>query len=178
MQICPNCGAEQLDGMMFCSECGIDLIGKGPRNETTASLGQQARQTGDIDMPEASDASAAAPQAPQEGQGFSLTLLSSGRRLPLVVNKELLVGRLDEKRSILPDIDLSKHGGYDAGVSRKHALIALHYGGECILEDLGSANGTYVNNRRIQPNQPVTLNNGDEIKFGTLLTRVEFSDEA
>lgn len=176
MQICPNCGAEQLDGVMFCAECGIDLISKGPRNETTASLGQKASQPFDEDVTEES-AAPAAPQAPPEGQGFSLTLLSSGRRLPLVVNKELLIGRLDEKRSILPDIDLSKHGGYDAGVSRKHALIALHYG-ECILEDLGSANGTYVNNRRIQPNQPVTLSNGDEIKFGTLLTRVEFGGEA
>jgi pSer/pThr/pTyr-binding forkhead associated (FHA) protein len=177
MQICPNCGAEQLDGVMFCAECGIDLIGKGPRNETTASLGQKASQSVDEDVTEEGGAPLVAPQSASEGQGFSLTLLSSGRRLPLVVNKELLVGRLDEKRSILPDIDLSKHGGYDAGVSRKHAIIALHYD-ECILEDLGSANGTYVNNRRIQPNQPVTLNNGDEIKFGTLLTRVEFGGQA
>ena len=35
------------------------------------------------------------------------------------------------------------------GVSRLHALVLRNGLGRCILKDLGSANGTYVNGKRI-----------------------------
>lgn len=48
-------------------------------------------------------------------------------------------------------------------LSRRHAKLRLE-GGECVIEDLGSTNGTYVNNRQI--NRPVGLKVGDVVKFG------------
>ncbi len=48
-------------------------------------------------------------------------------------------------------------------LSRKHARFTFN-GGECVIEDLGSTNGTYVNNRQIS--QPATLKIGDVVKFG------------
>jgi hypothetical protein len=50
-------------------------------------------------------------------------------------------------------------------ISRNHARILLT--GD-ILEviDLGSTNGTFVNDQRLEPNQPAVLNVGDEIRFG------------
>jgi len=47
-------------------------------------------------------------------------------------------------------------------VSRKHARISLS-GTTCMLEDLKSANGTYVNNTRIEK---VKLKAGDVVRFG------------
>jgi serine/threonine protein kinase len=47
-------------------------------------------------------------------------------------------------------------------VSRKHARITLS-GASCVLEDLKSANGTYVNNARIDK---VKLKPGDVVRFG------------
>jgi serine/threonine-protein kinase len=47
-------------------------------------------------------------------------------------------------------------------VSRKHAKISLS-GTTCMLEDLKSANGTYVNNTRIEK---VKLKPGDVVRFG------------
>ena len=47
-------------------------------------------------------------------------------------------------------------------VSRKHARISLS-GTTCVLEDLKSANGTYVNNTRIEK---VKLKAGDVVRFG------------
>ena len=38
-----------------------------------------------------------------------------------------------------------------------------------MFEDLNSVNGTLVNKQRIPPNQPVQLNNGDEIRLGLLV---------
>lgn len=47
-------------------------------------------------------------------------------------------------------------------VSRRHARITMNNGG-CVLEDLKSANGTYVNNSRVEK---VVLKPGDVVRFG------------
>jgi Serine/threonine protein kinase len=47
-------------------------------------------------------------------------------------------------------------------VSRRHARITMS-GGSCTLEDLKSANGTYVNNNRVEK---VVLKVGDVVRFG------------
>lgn len=50
-------------------------------------------------------------------------------------------------------------------VSRRHARLWFE-NGRWYLADMQSANGTFVNNVRLQPNQPVLLNDGDIINFG------------
>jgi adenylate cyclase len=52
----------------------------------------------------------------------------------------------------------------DSKVSRKHAVINRQAGDEFWLSDLGSANGTYVNQLRVS--QPTRLRSGDEIRVG------------
>jgi serine/threonine protein kinase len=47
-------------------------------------------------------------------------------------------------------------------VSRRHARITMS-GGSCMLEDLKSANGTYVNNTRVEK---IALKPGDVVRFG------------
>lgn len=50
-------------------------------------------------------------------------------------------------------------------VSRRHA--ELHCApGECLLMDLGSANGTYLNGQKMTPRVPVPLTQGDSIRIG------------
>jgi DNA-binding winged helix-turn-helix (wHTH) protein len=51
-------------------------------------------------------------------------------------------------------------------VSRRHARIAIDASG-AVVEDLGSKNGTYVNDRRIKGPTPVV--DGDQIRIGSLL---------
>jgi serine/threonine protein kinase len=50
-------------------------------------------------------------------------------------------------------------------VSRRHARLWFE-GGRWYLTDMQSANGTLVNNMRLQPNQAVPLSEGDVINFG------------
>lgn len=52
----------------------------------------------------------------------------------------------------------------DDRVSRRHALIHSQGVGEYWLVDLGSRNGTYVNDRRVH--QPVQLRTGDTVRVG------------
>lgn len=51
----------------------------------------------------------------------------------------------------------------DPTVSRRHATISCR-DGRCEIADLGSMNGTFVNDRRVAGSMPV--NAGDEIRFG------------
>lgn len=54
-------------------------------------------------------------------------------------------------------------------VSKRHARIRKGLLGGHVLEDLGSANGTFVNDRRVRKH---ALREGDEIRIGPFLYRV------
>lgn len=169
MQICSHCNVQQLDGTIFCSECGASLF-QPEQHANTAALPPE--EMGDA-TPYAVEANViAAPVAGPPGRSLRLVVLNSGRRIELDPGDDLLIGRKDNARGIFPDVDLGLEGGYDAGVSRRHAIIALQRDG-WLLEDLASANGTFINGQRIPPRQPVPINNGDELRFGTLLLRFE-----
>lgn len=57
-------------------------------------------------------------------------------------------------------------------VSRKHAIIAVDGDGVFVLRDLGSANGTFLNDRRLIA--PTRLSGGDIVRIGS--TSITFVD--
>lgn len=71
------------------------------------------------------------------------------------IEKNLYIGRNDTNAIVISD---------DPLVSRKHALIE-HSKGIYYLSDLGSTNGTYLNNQPIGKNK-VELKSGDVIRIG------------
>jgi pSer/pThr/pTyr-binding forkhead associated (FHA) protein len=165
MILCPNCNTNQLDGTIFCLDCGASL-------QVSHSF-ESTRQIGAGDGPQTSGLGAAESVSPaMPGPMITLVIAHNGRRLMLDVSDELLIGRADTAKGIYPDIDLGAEGGYDAGVSRRHAILSIRNGMH-IVEDLGSANGTYVNGRRLAPEAAVSLNAGDELRCGTLVMLVE-----
>jgi len=58
-----------------------------------------------------------------------------------------------------------------SGVSRLHALLKRD-GKRVIIMDLGSANGTYVNGKRLRTNNEHLLNHGDVVALGKLKFQV------
>src|SRR5207244_9061942 len=64
-----------------------------------------------------------------------------------------LIGRAPENDIIL----------LEESVSRRHARIMVD-NGACSMEDLGSANGSFVNGERLRPKQPRPLQDNDVIK--------------
>ena len=168
MQVCNNCQSKQFDGTIFCAECGASLV-PAIRRETTMSLGRHG-PAGDVAPP---PISVPAPTPVSGGPKITLQIMNSGRRINLDIGDDLLIGRKDNARGIFPDVDLGLDGGYDAGVSRRHAILA-HKKAVYTVEDLGSSNGTFVNGRRLAPQTPTSIEHGDELKCGTLLIRVEF----
>ncbi|MBT9586088.1 FHA domain-containing protein [bacterium] len=91
-----------------------------------------------------------------------LRQLPQGEQLPLIYDRSL-VGRPVE---VTPEVDLSKFGD-NAGVSRRHAQITRGEG-QVLLEDLGSSNGTFLNEVRLQPGLQHPLSHQDQVRFGSL----------
>ena len=80
------------------------------------------------------------------------------------------IGRADEKPV---DIDLEDQEPPDRiWCSRQHALIGLE-DGMLTIEDLNSANGTYVNRARIYPGQKKQLTANDVVQIGTVQLKVK-----
>lgn len=83
---------------------------------------------------------------------------AAGRVVVLADGVELVIGRESDLELVLAD-DL---------VSRKHARIAVQ-GGEAVLQDLGSTNGTFVNGEKVKRR---ALVEGDRIRIGSATLRV------
>jgi pSer/pThr/pTyr-binding forkhead associated (FHA) protein len=78
-----------------------------------------------------------------------------------------VIGRADEALHYMPDIDLADYDSRDKGVSRRHAAL-VDYEGIPHLIDLYSANGTYLNGKRLSPDRPYALEAINEVRLGTL----------
>lgn len=90
-------------------------------------------------------------------------------------NKPVIIGRLVEGSEVKPDVDLSPFDGAEMGVSRAH--LAVEYNAEdnnIKVYDLGSANGSFINGRRLHPREIVVLRNGDDIRLGRMVLRANF----
>ncbi len=79
----------------------------------------------------------------------------------------MLVGRRSEPEDLVPDLDLAFYDP-DAYVSRRHATITRN-GQRYEITDLGSDNGTFVNDSRLAVGEKRTLRNGDRIQMGRIV---------
>ena len=80
------------------------------------------------------------------------------------------IGRADEKPV---DIDLDDQEPADkVWCSRQHALINFE-DSTLTIEDLNSANGTYVNRTKVYPGQKRQLTINDVIQIGTVHMKVK-----
>jgi predicted component of type VI protein secretion system len=89
----------------------------------------------------------------EEGQG------SQERREILIDREEFLIGRG-------ADCDLRLSA---AAVSRHHCLLRCR-GAEVVLQDLGSSNGTFVNEQRVRSQRAVQ--DGDVLRVATFRFRI------
>jgi CRP-like cAMP-binding protein len=99
--------------------------------------------------------------------------VATGTAFFLSNGDESTIGRADPVTGILPDIDLTPVDT-NRSVSRRHAKI-IRAGDEYhILEEVGTVNGTYVNEQRIPTGVPVTLHHEDMLKIGLIAMKALF----
>jgi pSer/pThr/pTyr-binding forkhead associated (FHA) protein len=77
---------------------------------------------------------------------------------------------------IHPDVDLTPVDG-KRSISRRHARLRHEDDGSyCVIEDVGTMNGTFVNGVRLVAGRPVPVVSGDTVVFGTIQCRFEIDE--
>lgn len=56
----------------------------------------------------------------------------------------------------------------DVSVSSRHAQLTLGDGGDYILQDIGSTNGTWINGKEAHEGEEHKLQDGDKLRFGNI----------
>jgi hypothetical protein len=110
----------------------------------------------------------APPPTPRPVVGWLLHL-ESGKSFPLAAGKDSTVGRFDPVTELAPDVDLSELDT-QRSTSRRHARISERDGKFYVREEIGTANGTYVGNERLQTGVEREVHDGEAARFG----RVDF----
>jgi hypothetical protein len=147
-RICARCMAGNSSGETFCKVCGDEL--PAPTGDEVADAGATRR----ISLP-ALDGELVVHE---DGVGSVGCVIKLGKDV-------LLVGRASKMDRVFPEIDLTA-ADPESYVSRRHAFILRHHGG-FVVEDLDSANGTFLNgSTRVGAHVSAALKDGDRLMFG------------
>ena len=92
-------------------------------------------------------------------------------QVSLATTDGFVLGRSDSRSSFVPDIDLAEYKALEKGVSRRHAVI-IRYQDKPHILDLNSINGTFLNGKRLKPDNPYMITSGDQLGLGDLVLTV------
>lgn len=93
--------------------------------------------------------------------------------LRLPASESIIIGRADPSGSAIPDLDLTGYDGQRHGVSRRHTRLVAR-DNRVTVEDLGSVNGTYINDQALAPGHGYRIHHGDRLRLGRLDLQVHF----
>ncbi len=178
---CPNCNATVQADASFCGQCGLNL----KTVATPAMMSESSEpQSNQPDVPVVPDPlitpdplvfsepqTAVPPAAPVGAPAMTQLQQFSARLLHLQTNVEIElppglpvihIGKPNDR--IPPDIDVSGFPNSDV-VSRIHADIRIE-GDAYYIEDVGSSNGTYINNSPLSMGNRHRLRSGDRVALG------------
>jgi hypothetical protein len=152
---CPVCAAARSGEDRYCESCGYDFHGPPPSPAGWEAIVSADRVQFD--------------RLAVDGVSFPADY--SERRVVLG-DGESRIGRSrghPEERA--PEIDLAA-APVDPGVSRLHAMLERRADGGIVVRDLGSTNGTMVNDdpRPIDPHTAIPLADGDRVRVGAWTT--------
>jgi pSer/pThr/pTyr-binding forkhead associated (FHA) protein len=173
MIICRNCQHENPDGRTKCEQCGTTLW-----TDETWEVDVNSIPISDETVIQKLPEGFSKAQI-KSGWGTStfeptnyVILHITGAAEPIFIkpSEEYLLGRYED----INGLNLAPYGALERGVSRVHA--ALRRGDEMLyLVDLGSTNGTFLNEQALTPNQPRILRSGDQIRLGQFVMHIYFS---
>jgi hypothetical protein len=110
-------------------------------------------------------------------EGIAIYVKEYAAPVEILKEGEFILGRHVSDQAEDAFVDLKPFGGYENGVSRRHAMIRRTDHGYEIL-DLGSSNGTWMNKKRLIPDQPYLLENGAQVYLGRLQIFVIYQEMA
>ena len=100
--------------------------------------------------------------------GIGLYLVGTSDPVFLSTEKEFVIGRkVEEEGTTEAFLDLAKLGGYQMGLSKRHAMIQRAEHGYEII-DLSSRNGTWLDENQLIPNKPYPLASGSQLRLARM----------
>lgn len=173
---CPNCFYVNPEDALFCMRCGTRLVTEAELAATL--LGENSEggnlSTKDIAVP-LDDRVEPPPPPPPTGPAFgakvSMYLMDARHVLPIMGKNEFTIGRKIPGTEKIPDVDLNPYKAFSLGVSKIHATVRVS-GGNVLITDNNSSNGTFLNNKRIPSYKPVPVKHKDIVTLG--LFRIQF----
>jgi hypothetical protein len=161
--VCQACQKENPIDAAVCQHCGESLPRLLPQLSTEPVPQRPAEST------------AVAPPAIEvrELRGKGAALVVRGHPEPILVQgSDVILGRYDPGSSV-PTVDLTPFNAGALGVSRRHARLIVQHDMH-LIEDLGSTNGTWLNQQRLQAGKQHGLQNGDLVQLGQLVLNIYF----
>lgn len=171
MIVCPNCQHEELNGAVFCSLCGHELI------EESQSTTQQTPVSSIMEGISPPTVPVPSLLSDEKDSKVILYLAETKEVICLKQEKDYTLGRIAEGQKVIPDIDLSEYNAYKTGVSRIHAMINTR-GDQVTVKDLGSSNGSRLNGVKIESHAEYNIQHEDFLTLGALKIRVLLNKES
>ena len=163
--ICPVCKTKNELEAIRCAHCGAAL----PLGDPLRDPDHKTKTT---------DMQALTPEMIQEWvlkntkeavvPDSGIAFYVDGHSMPAFIDPqgEFVLGRqVGETSELL--LDLAPFGGYSLGISRRHVILRRTANGYEIL-DLGSVNGTWLNEQRLVPLQSYPLPSGSHLRLGRM----------
>lgn len=160
-KFCPVCKNKNNRDAVVCIHCGASLD---YRHSDSMSTTRNA-DISDVILEGIKETAIDNALIPDDG--VAIYTANTSKPVYLNFDKELVFGRKSEEPFEGDLLDLTSLGGYQMGISRRHAVIRkLERGYE--LTDLGSTNGSWLNNERLNPFKPYPLASGSQLRFGRM----------
>jgi pSer/pThr/pTyr-binding forkhead associated (FHA) protein len=157
---CPVCKNKNERQALVCIHCGAALEENIP-GPTITSLTPETSTEGAVIQAKVTVDEELIP-----ADGIALYFADTDKRVSISIDREVVLGRkVQDTDDAL--FDLSALGGFQLGLSRRHAMIRRTETGYVIL-DLSSTNGTWLNNQRLVPEKPYPLTSGSQLRLGRM----------
>lgn len=161
---CHVCHTSVYYGTLFCPEC-CARVSEDASAPTNALPMSKAEEMISSDPTQSSHSPLTATDS------IALKVAGNNVGIPLFGQQEYILGRAEKGQAVIPDIDLNRFGAHEKGVSRLHCHLRFE-GGMLLAIDLGSANGTFINDKKVLPDHPAVLSDGDILRLGNLIIEV------
>lgn len=149
--VCVNCGAVGTDE--FCAECGKPMVSKGKNDNKPDAT---------VKPPKEDEILINIGNTTIGGRNATKNLILKARKGGFILRPEdeAIIGRSNSPyEHLLSDCNL---------ISRKHGKF-VKQGRDWYLVDLGSTNGTLINDVELQPGNPMKFKAGDVVDIGTYI---------
>lgn len=172
VRVCPTCRFENALSVIRCTQCGVSVAHISLTEAASPVLEPVTDQT-PVSCPHCEalipPTSAACPYC-GESLGMKSRLIVEWPWGEAAIDRELIVGRDPECSPLASQLQQYGH------LSRRHARLWPAAEGLWI-EDLGSTNGVFVNEKRLKPHQPLLLTESGQVRLAkdfVVRVRVEY----